>query len=153
MSATRTVSRASYEVHVATFGHSRIDFKRSLVRKELRAIGRLVVKDAKRLVSKRNAGPQSQYPGRRTGALLRAIKARAARSGLSVAVAPFRTADLMRKGDQAYYPGFLLYGAARKRGGALHPRENYIEAAALRHQGTARERLSAVLNAALIPRK
>lgn len=148
----QVVGRLPFEIHASSFGHSRIDFSRTKVRKELRSIGRLVARDARALVARRKAG--SQYPGRRTGALFRAIKSKDSRSGFAVTIAPFRTAELMRKGPSAYYPGFLLYGAERrKRGGALHPRENYIEAATLRHQGAARARLSAVLQTALVPRE
>ncbi len=144
--------RPPVEVHTSSFGHSRVDFNRTLVRRELRRVGQMVSKDARGYVNRRRASGPSEFPGRRTGALFRAIKARVSRSGFSVAVAPFRTAELMRKGSDAYYPGYLLSGAARDRGGRLHPRDNYIEAAAIRHQAGARARLGAVLQAALVPR-
>lgn len=149
----QVVGRVPFEIHASSFGHSRVDFDRKLVRREMRSIGQLVAKDARALVGKRKATALAPYPGRRTGALFRAIKARVSKSGFSVAIAPFRNSDLMRKGSGAYYPGFLLYGAERgKRGGTLHPRENYIEAATLRHQGAARDRLGSILQSALVPR-
>lgn len=147
------INRTPFEIHAGITGHSRIDFDKRPIRKVLRSLGRQVAKEARKLVSSRTVSSPGGYPGRRTGALFRSIKSKEMGGGLAIAVAPYRTSELMRKGSNAYYPGFLLFGAKRNgRGGTLTPRQNYVLAAAERFGDAAREGISAVLRDALVPR-
>lgn len=139
------------EVNARLSGFSRVDFKRATIRRELRKLGQVVAKDARKLVQVRKPSTPDQNPGRQTGALFRSIRPKVSRSGFLVAVAPFRNERLMRK--NAYYPAFLLFGAARKRGGQLLPRSNYIAEAMDRHKASTQDRLRAVLLEALVPRR
>lgn len=142
------------ELHGAVEGYSRIDFDRARIRRALRRLAKPLVGEARALVARKQVSRPGSHPGRSTGALMRAIKAKEHRSGFAVSIAPFRTPRLMRKGEDAYYPAFLLYGAERgPQGGSLAPRQNYIATVAQRHEAEVEQGLGLALREALIPRK
>ncbi|WP_415257662.1 hypothetical protein [Thauera phenylacetica] len=96
------------EVNETITGHSRIDFDKVKVRRAMRKIGAEVRKDARRRVARRAISGAGEYPGRRSGALARSIKAKVFPSGFLVRVAPYKTAEM-----DAFYPAYLDYGVLR----------------------------------------
>ncbi|NKD55969.1 MULTISPECIES: hypothetical protein [unclassified Haematospirillum] len=143
--------QSAMEINTRLSGFSRLDFDRNPIRRELRKLGSMVARDARKLVRTRKPSSPGTNPGRQTGALFRSIRSKVGRQGFLVAVAPFRNEELMRK--KAYYPAFLLYGAERKPGGRLLPRNNYMADVMQRHRNMVQERLSVVLVQAIVPRR
>lgn len=149
-------------VHVRMVGHSRIDFDRKKVRKALRANGREVQKEARRLVSRRAVSGAGDDPGMQTGALRRSIKNKVSRSGFLVKVAPQKTSEM----GAWFYPAFLYYGVRRgsKRtrdhrkkadtgsGWRIDKRGNYMAEALDRKRAGATKALESALKDALVPR-
>ena len=74
-------------------GYGRVDFSRRVIRRGLRRLAAPIVKKIRGLIGSRQVSRPGGIPGRDTGALFRAVKAKTSRSGFSVAIAPFRTPD------------------------------------------------------------
>lgn len=134
------------ETNVRLEGFSRIDFDRTKVRKGMREVGRDVQKEARKLVSRRAVSRPGQNPGRRSGALFRAIKYKVSRPGFLVRIAPQKTAEM----GEYFYPAFLQYGSVKIN---LKARNNYMVEALERRTPNTRSVLLHVLENALIPRK
>lgn len=138
-------------------GHSHLDFDRRQIRKAMRAIGADIRKDARKRVARRAISSADEAPGKRTGALQRAIRYRVSRPGLLVKVGPEKTQEM----GADFYPAFLNYGVRRGKGGAaseasgwrLAPRANYMEDALEARKANARQVLSDSLARALVARK
>ena len=75
-------------VHIDVRGAERIDFDRAPVRRSMRAAGREVRAEARRLVARDAISKAGEYPGRKTGTLARSIKESVSRSGLSGCASP-----------------------------------------------------------------
>ncbi|MGJ8619612.1 MAG: hypothetical protein ACSHWN_04715 [Methylophilaceae bacterium] len=116
-------------------GFKRVDFEVKNIRKTLRAEASPIRKTARRLISSKRTSDPGDYAGRRTGLLKKAIKLKVARSGMSVAVAPFREGR-MRDSKNGFYPAFLVYG---RKDGSLKPRKNQMQEAFARHRQHAQD--------------
>lgn len=156
------MSSALLETNVTIDGFSRIDFDKRLVRKSMRALGRDVQKEARRLIARRAISGADEYPGRQTGKLWRAIKYHVSRSGFMVRIQPDKTGDM-----KDFYPAYLHYGVRKVRSIALArrhkkqpegpyrlaPRANFMTDALENRNQNARSVLRDTLRDALIPRK
>lgn len=140
------MSDPKLETNVTIDGFSRIDFDRKQIRKALNSIGRDVRKDARRLVARRVLSGAGDYPGSKTGALLRSIKHKVSRAGFMVVVRPTKTAEM----GEDFYPAFLHYGSKKRN---LAARKNFMTDALDNRQENARTVLRAALQDSLIPRK
>lgn len=127
------------DIKVSMEGLRGIDFDRAKIRKTLRALGRDVQKEARRLVARRALSGAGDYPGRQTGALWRSIKYRVSKPGFLVRIQPDKTQEI----GADFYPAFLNYGS-RKRN--LEKRRNYMAEALESRRASAR---SALRNALL----
>lgn len=150
------------EVHVGWTGHSRIDFDKKKIRKVMRARGRDVQKEARRLVARRAISQAGDYPGRDSGVLWRSIKAKVSRSGFLVRIAPQKTAEM----GKDFYPAYLWYGVRRGAtrsknhgrqadtgtGWRIEPRKNYMTEALSRRREVSENAIKNALKDALIPR-
>lgn len=154
------MAKTGFYMHVEGFeGFDRtVDFDKAGVRKAMNKAGRLVVIEARKLVSKGGGSRPGEYPAKRSGRLRRSIRARVSRSGFLVRVEP-KTGAGVPPSDP--YFAYLHYGVRR---GAkrrkdhqaqpsgpyrIEPRENYM-ADALQNQAPAvRSLLSAALAAGL----
>lgn len=87
-------------------GLSYPDFDKRVMKRELKAVRKPLRKRAQELVSKRGISRPGEYPGRRTGALRKAVWTRTSKSGFSIAL--YESADRIKKG--AFYPAFVYYG-------------------------------------------
>ena len=136
------------EIHTTIVAHSKIDFKKSVVRKGLRKIGASIQKDARRMVNrKKKVSSPGELPGRTTGGLFRAIQSKVSKSGFLVSIGPRRTAEHGQNNN--FYAAFLRYGTSR----GIEPREDYIEAAFERAKSGTDAALQDILRDALIPRR
>lgn len=99
-------------ITVSLSGHTTLDFDRRKMRPVMSRLGREVRREARRIVSRRDASGADEFPGRRTGNLRRSINYKVTRPGLLVRIAPYRI-DAM----QEFYPAFLHYGV--KQGSAM----------------------------------
>lgn len=134
------------ETNVTLEGYSRIDFDKRQVRKGMREVGRDLQKEARKLVSRRAISSPGQNPGRRTGAMYRAIKYKVSRPGFLVRIAPQKTAEM----GEDFYPAFLHHGSVKIN---LKARNNFMVEALDRRTPNTRNVLLRVLENALIPRK
>jgi hypothetical protein len=132
-----------FDVFINTAGHSLVYFEKGRVRAAMRAAGRDVQKEARRLVARRAISAAGENPGRQTGALMRAIKPRVSKSGFMVKVMPDKTADM-----RAYYPAFLYYGVP----GRLAKRNNYMAEALDNRRSSVQALLAAAMDGALQPK-
>lgn len=114
------------------------DFDKRVLKKEMRALAKPLVKASKKLVSGRGPSAPGMPPARISGALRGSITSRVSRSGFSLAVNSYR----WKKGGE-FYPAFVFYGHVgpsqttatekkrhSKRSGkkVAAPRENWITA-------------------------
>lgn len=126
-----------YEVNTTITGFKTVDFHKKKIRKVLRSEGGKIRKIARGLVMRRAISNSDEYPGRRTGRLMRSIKAKVSRSGFLVRVSPQKTAEM----GEDFYPAFLFYGSITNN---LAKRKNYMEEALVRRREGAR---AAILDA------
>lgn len=84
------------------------DFDKSVLKPRMRKVGRDVVKMARKNVSRKAVSKPNEFPGRDTGLLRRAIKAKVSRSGFSVGIMPYP--DAFQKAKEDYYAPFVYYG-------------------------------------------
>lgn len=106
----------------------RTDFDKQKFKPFLRIIGGKLRKSARLRVNSEWTSRANTYPGKKTGALQRAISVRYFRSGYGLKLQqdmPKRRAG--DKKEEAFYPAFLRYGVKGKRGWRIDPRKNYIE--------------------------
>lgn len=125
-------------------GHSHLDFDRRQIRKAMRKIGADIRKVARKKVARRAVSAAGQAPGKRSGALQRAIKYRVSKPGLLVSIRPDKTPEM----GKDYYPAFLNYGTP-----TVAKRANYMEQALDERNANARQVLADALQNALIARK
>lgn len=132
------------EVHATLTGFSRIDFDRKRVRKTMQAQGKVVQRDARKLVARKALSEAGNYPGRVTGRLYRAIRYKVSKSGFMVVIRPEKSS-----GMKDYYPAFLLHGTSK----GIEPRGNYIADSLKKHEATAITAIRETLQDAIQPRK
>ena len=137
------------DVHVGLQGHSKIDFDKRLVNRELLVQGRRVQRTARRLVARKAVSEAGQFPGKQTGALQKAIDLVKPRSKLGFWIKVEPTTAKIKRTGKIYYPAILFHGSKKRN---IEPRENYMVASLEMNRETARAGLRAALAAALIPR-
>lgn len=126
-----------FNVHASITGFQQVDFDKKKIRKVLRSEGGKVRKIARSLVMRRAISNPGEFPGRRTGRLMRSIKAKVSKPGFLVKVAPYKTDEM----GPDFYPAFLFYGSIKNN---LAKRGNYMtDALDQRHEGAR----AAILNA------
>ncbi|WP_289077032.1 hypothetical protein [uncultured Parasutterella sp.] len=119
-------------------GFKFFDFDKKVIKRRLRKVGRIIQKEARRLISRQAVSAPGNFPGTDTGVMSDSVKATVSRSGHSVWIRPTKTA-----GIRDFYPAFVIYGhrgpktdsqnqRSKKRKGkkVAAPRKNFIEAAA-----------------------
>jgi hypothetical protein len=139
-----------FEVHASLTGHQSIDFDKKRIRKELRQLGGVVRKDARKLVARRAVSRAGEDPGKDSGAMQRSIKAKTYKTGMAARIAPQKTAEM----GPEYYPAFLMYGVrnAGSPGWRIEPRNNFMITALEGRREMVRDTLTAALKTALKPR-
>jgi hypothetical protein len=131
-----------------------LDFDKKIVRKGMRAVGKVVEKDAKQRVARSGVSAAGENPGKQKGLLYRSIRAKVSRSGFLVRIAPQKIA-----GMKSFYPAFLWYGVKRNRKRnrrprrgqdyIIAPRNNFMTDALGNQQDKIKEILLATLHAAV----
>jgi hypothetical protein len=133
--------------------HKTIDYDRKKMRKALVTGGRDVIKEARRLVSRRAISSPGGIPGELTGALKRSISTLTKGSkGGWIKVGPKRTKEMEAKAakpEWAFYPAFLFYGSPAT---GLAKRANFMEAALQNKREAVRSKVRAALKDSLVPR-
>jgi len=135
---------------------SGFDFNKREVRNAMQRAGRIVRDEARALLSRGGPSRPGEYPGRRTGKLSRAIRAKTSRSGFLVRVQP-KTGAALPMPYFAYLHYGVRRGAKRRRDRQaqpsgpyrIAPRANYMQDALQRRASDVREILSNALRAAL----
>lgn len=157
-----------------------LTLKRAPLRRAFDQIGRVHMRDARRLVMKRGGSRPGENPGYRTGGLARSIgyyvpRASKKRAGLMVRIAPGETrgegggrpvpVKRDRHGNPVFYPASLFYGVRRgavrqkshhknASGGSgwkVAPRNNYMTEVLERRKAWTRYTLKRALRKALRP--
>lgn len=148
-SLKKTSLVAGVQLHASIAGHSKIDFDRNRINKELRTQGRLIQRRARRKVARRATSNAGEYPGKVSGALQRAIDLVRPKSkvGFWIKVEP-TTAKIKRTG-KIYYPAVLYFGS-KKRG--IEPRDNYVADALEDESDHVQTAMQRALVEALVPR-
>ena len=106
----------------------RTDFDKRKFKPFLRVIGGKLRKSARVRVNSYWTSKPNTYPGKKTGALQRAISVKYFRSGYGLKLQ--QDMPKRRAGDtkeEAFYPAFLRYGVKGKGSWRIAPRKNYIE--------------------------
>lgn len=106
----------------------RTDFDKRKFKPFLRVIGGKLRKSARVRVNSYWTSKPNTYPGKKSGALQRAISVKYFRSGYGLKLQqdmPKRRAGDTKK--EAFYPAFLRYGVKGKGSWRIAPRKNYIE--------------------------
>ena len=106
----------------------RTDFDKRKFKPFLRVIGGKLRKSARVRINSYWTSKPNTYPGKKTGALQRAISVKYFRSGYGLKLQ--QDMPKRRAGDakeEAFYPAFLRYGVKDKGGWRINPRKNYIE--------------------------
>lgn len=106
----------------------RTDFDKRKFKPFLRVIGGKLRRSARVRVNSEWTSRPNTYPGKKTGALQRAISVKYFRSGYGLKLQ--QDMPKRRAGDakeEAFYPAFLRYGVKGKGGWRINPRKNYIE--------------------------
>ena len=137
------------DVHVGLQGHSKIDFDKRLVNRELLVQGRRVQRTARRLVARKAVSEAGQFPGKQTGALQKAIDLVKPRSKLGFWIKVEPTTAKIKRTGKIYYPAILFHGSKKR---SIEPRGNYMVAALEANRAAIRAGLSAMLSVALVPR-
>ena len=107
--------------------HTKINllwFDKREITKALKAGGKTIQKEARRLIANRAVSAPGEFPGYDSGAMSKAIAVRASSMGWYVKIMPYRTVAM---GDD-YYPAYLYYGTSR----GLKPRADFMEGAMAR---------------------
>lgn len=130
----------------------RMDFDKKKFRPFLRIIGRKLQKSARIRVDSQWTSRAGTYPGKKTGALQKAIRIKYFRSGFGLKLQqdmPRRRSGDTRK--QEFYPAFLRYGVKNKKKGGyrIESRKNYIEDAFNLHREETVSLVAAGLDASL----
>lgn len=106
----------------------RTDFDKRKFKPFLRVIGGKLRKSARVRVNSYWTSKPNTYPGKKSGALQRAISVKYFRSGYGLKLQ--QDMPKRRAGDtkeEAFYPAFLRYGVKGKGSWRIAPRKNYIE--------------------------
>lgn len=137
MKSKNWAMKKPFELHITeTDNFVQYDYDRKMVRKAMRAAGKIVKDRARRLVTK--TGKRNNYPSRRTGTLANSIRVRISKPGFMAKIAPQKTPRM-----KEFYPAYLFYGVkknplrgkerarARRRGQLqgpwlIKPRGNYM---------------------------
>lgn len=106
----------------------RTDLDKKKFKPFLRMIGGKLRRSARVRVDSYWTSKANTYPGKKTGALQRAISVKYFRSGYGLKLQ--QDTPKRRAGDtkeEAFYPAFLRYGVKGKGSWRIAPRKNYIE--------------------------
>ena len=133
--------------------HKTIDYDRKAMRGALTVGGRIVIQEARRIVSRRAISAPGEDPGMVTGTLMRSIRRISAGSkGGWIKVGPTRTKQMLAKttnSKHAYYPAFLFYGSPKT---GLAKRNNFMVDALQNKLSPVRSVIQTALRDALVPR-
>ncbi len=108
----------------------RTDLDKTIMKSHFRKIGAIVRRDARRRVQLRRVSKKDEFPGKKTGAMAKAIKVKLFRNGFGLTAyqdVPDSGARI-KNAKWKFYPAFLRFGVRnKKRGGwRLAPRKDYI---------------------------
>lgn len=134
-----------FEVNASITGFTKADFDKKKVRKALRKEGNEIRKASRKLISRRVVSLPDQFPGRKTGLLMRSIKVKVSRPGFLVVIRPEKIA-----GMKDFYPAFLHYGSQKNN---LAPRKNFMVSALESRRERSRAAIMHALQDSIIPRK
>lgn len=113
------------EVHAKLHGFKKADFDRKPIRKALVDEGKVLQKQARRLVARKGVSDAGSNPGRLTGILYRSIRYKTAKDGFAVFVSPYNTPEMKANTPQElFYPAVLMHGSRKMN---IDPRNNYME--------------------------
>jgi hypothetical protein len=145
--------RSGFSIDVGLEFHKIIDYDRKVMRKALAGGGRDVIKEARRIVSRRAISAPGGIPGEVSGALKRSIGVVTKGSkGGWIKVGPRRTKEMEAKASKskwAFYPAFLFYGSAKRH---LAKRANFMTDALQNKREAVRSVIRAALKESLVPR-
>lgn len=132
------------ELEVGLEFHKTIDYDRRAMRKALGQGGKDVIREARRLLSRRSISAPGDIPGEQTGRLKKSIGvvSRGSKGGW-IKIAPRSI-----KGS-AFYPAFLFYGSQKNH---LGKRANYMATALQNRREPVRANIRAALKDSLVPR-
>jgi hypothetical protein len=137
------------ELNTTIVGHSKIDFDRRIINRELLKGGRRVQRRSRRLVARKALSQPGEFPGKRTGALQKAIDLVKPKSKVGFWIKVEPTTDRIKKTGKIYYPAILNFGSKKRN---IARRGNYMTAALDLEREHVRTALSQALKDALIPR-
>lgn len=119
---------------------TRLWFEKRELKAVIRKGGRVVQKEARRLIAHRAISKPDQFPGYDSGAMSKSIKVTVGSGGGYAKVMPHKTAAM-----EDYYPAFLHYGTRR----GLKPRKNYMTEALAKKQGAIKRAIRRALVGAI----
>ena len=135
----------------------RVDIDKKAFRPYLSRIARAIRKSARKKASQRRVSSRGEYPGKKTGATVKAIRVRYFKSGYGFKVIQEvpNTGGRIKNAKWQFYPAFLRFGVKRRSKGKktdawrIEPRRDYIADAAIEHESGAMDVVMEGLNAAL----
>jgi hypothetical protein len=135
----------------------RADIDKKVFRPYLRQIANGIRKSARKKASQKKVSARGEYPGKRSGALAKAIRVRYFKSGYGFKVLQEvpTTGGRIKNDCWQFYPAFLRFGVKRRKKGQkldswrIEKRRDYINDAALEHEQGAMDVVMQGLDAAL----
>lgn len=135
----------------------RVDIDKKAFRPYLRRISGAIQKSARKKASQRRVSVRGEYPGKQTGATVKAIRTRFFKSGYGFKVLQEvpNTGGRIKNDRWQFYPAFLRFGVKRRSKGQklsawrIEPRRDYIADAAIENESGAMDVVMEGLNAAL----
>lgn len=106
------------EVNIKVKSFDRLWFDKRELKAAIRTGGKVVQKEARRLIANRAVSGAGEFPGYDTGAMSRAIKVKVGSGGGYAKVAPVKTGEI----GKDYYPAYLIQGTSR----GLKKRRDFI---------------------------
>lgn len=134
----------------------RTDLDKKTLRPYLRRIGAAIRKTARKKASARRVSQKGEYPGKQTGATVKAIKVKIFKSGYGLKVIQdVPQNSRIEDARWRFYPAFLRFGVKRRSKGKkqdawrIEPRRDYIADAAEEHQAKAMDIVMEGIDASL----
>ena len=134
----------------------RTDIDRKSLRPYLRQIGAAIRKSARKRASARRVSKKGEYPGKQSGATVKAIKVKLFKSGYGLKVVQDVPQNARITDERwRYYPAFLRFGVKRRSKGEkqeswrIEPRRDYVADAAEEHQAKAMDIVMQGINASI----
>lgn len=137
------------ELHASIVGHSKIDFDKRVINRELRKQARRVQRRSRRMVATRAISEAGQYPGKQSGALQKAIDIVRPFKSTAFWIKVEPTTAKIKQTGKIYYPAILHHGSKARN---ISPRGNYMADALDQESEVIRSGLQQALAEALIPR-